>query len=555
MLRIRLLARAVLIAAGVLLCTQSLAAQKQASPEKRVKQAEARLKALIKEGEDRPSVYEARLELVKALAGLESCDANERIESELGAVAGWLDRTQIPVRVSPQLVHNEIGRAAQTRAACTDDPALHASHHEAALRAFSRATELAHAHNDALTEAIAAYNAAHSAEALGDLPRAIALLERACAIDLEHALHDNYREDYATLVRLRDARNGTITAPEKVEAQLASLQTETVRFAFKPVHGDRQRYHSEMSKVALVDGERHERKLEVRYAGTVAVQGEVVTISMIPDETQVAGRPAKAVAAETGELSAEDLVARLLAQPLSFSVKTDGEYIGATGLEELRRTVLARVDAAFDASTAAAQREQARQLIERVLSDAVVNQQIATEWTMAVGWWIDAELELGSWYSLDVQAPQALQPGATLAYQYLFKVNRRIPCGSWDTKRGCVELIIEGRPDRRQLAQYLYAFMESVIGSLPRKQAKWFKARLEEDVELLERHVLIVDPGTLKTHHQLRSKTTYIAATERGGQPRISLETTRSDLQVAAERGKKRDRKPANTARTSRQSG
>jgi len=549
MMRIPALFAAAFVTCCVLPDTAA-ASEKKPAPEKVVRQAEAQLKRLLKDGEDRPSVYAARFELVRALRDLNSCETNERIERELAAVAAWVERSEIPVRLSPQLVYNEVGRAARARAGCTDDPALQKSHHQAAVSAFTRASAAARRDHDALNEAITLFNAAQSTDALGDIPGAIELMESACAIDREHALHDNYREDYATLVRLKDAKSGTVTPPEDVERHLASLSREKVRFSFKPVHGDQQRYRSEMRQVEVAEGRRQERRLEAQYSGAVAVQGDIVTISLRPDESKVGGRPAKAIAATSGELTPEDLVARLLAQPLSYTVKTSGEFVGATGLEEVRRVVLEQVDKAFDASTATAQRDRARQLVEQLLSDAVINQQIASEWTMAVGWWIGAELDLGDWYTLDVDAPQALLPDKTLRYRYVFKVNRRAPCGQWDTKKSCVELIIEGTPDREQLADYLYAFMARVAGPQPRRQAKWFRERLGEDVQLVERSVLIVEPDTLKTHHQLRAKTTYVAAAERGGHPRIELQTTQSDLQGPAMNAK-RSRQPASTVRAS----
>jgi tetratricopeptide (TPR) repeat protein len=522
------------VLAACVLCVESTAAEKQLAPDKAVKQAEAKLARLMKEGDDRPSVYEARLELIRALRGLESCDTNQRVDAELAAITAWLDRTAVPVRLSPQLVYNELGRAAQARAACSDDPTVVTRAHETAIQAFLRASAVARADHDALNEAITLFNASRSAEALEDLPRAIELMERACAVDREYGLNDNYREDYVALVRLKDARSGSTTSPDAVERHLATLTQDKVSFAFKPQHGEQQRYRSEMRHIEQTNGQRNERRVDMEYSGLVAVQGDLVTVTLRPQDSKVSGRPAAAAVAAAGaDLTPDELVARLLAQPLSYTVKTTGEFVGATGLDELRRVVLGQVDKAFAAEAAAPQREKARQLIEQLLSDSVINQQIASEWTMAVGWWIGAELDLGDWYTLDVDAPQPLQPGATLRHKYTFKVNRRLACSPADKRRSCVELVIEGNPEREQLADYLYAFITRTVGPLPRKQAKWFRERLREDVQVTERHVLVVDPATLRTHRQLRSKTTYIAAAERGGHPRLKLETTMSELQPA----------------------
>jgi tetratricopeptide (TPR) repeat protein len=509
------------------------ASSKPVPSAKAVKQAESKLKKLLKEGEDRPSVYAARVDLVAALRSLDSCDELGRIDRELELIIAWVERSAIPVRLSPQLVYNEAGRTAQAHASCAEDEAQQKSWHEKALSAFARAREAAKKDYDPLNEAITLYNASQSAEALGDLPRALALMEEACAIDREFALDDNYREDYPELVRLRDEKNGTETPPEAIEQHLAALAEDKVRFTYKPTHGERQSYRSELHELSVSGAQRHERKVELQYASLISVKDDLVTVAMQPGESKVDGRDAKVVAAEAqpGDLTAERLVARLLAQPLSFTVKTNGEFVGAAGLDEMRRTVLASVDEAFAGAPPSDQRDLARKLVEQLLSDGVINQQIATEWTMAVGWWIDAELDIGDWYSLVVDAPQAATTGTALKFNYVFKVNRRIACGPTDAKKACVELIIEGTPDREQFADYLIGFMTQLADPQPRKQTRWFRARLAEDVELVERHVLVVDPATLKTYKQIRTKKTFVSGADRDTPPKIELQTTRAELQ------------------------
>lgn len=503
-------------------------------PAKAVKAAESTLEDLTKDGEDRPSVYEARIGLVQALRALGSCDTRERIDRELQTVTAWIERTEVPVRLSPQLVYNELGRVAQIHADCTNDESQQKSQHEAALRAFTLARQAAKQNFDAMNEAVVLYNAAQSAEALGDLPQAIAFMEEACAIDLEYALYDNYQEDYVELVRMRDARSGAETPPESVEQHLASVAREKVRFSFKPAHGDQQRYRSEMRQLTLANGQRQEHKLEMQYTGVVALKDDLVTVTIQPGESKVNGRDAKLVAAESANPTPEDLVARLLGRPFSYSVKTNGEFVGATGLDEARRIVLTEIDKAFAAPAASEQRERARKLTEQLLSDAVINQQIASEWNIAVAWWVDAELDLGDWYSSDVDAPQAVLEGSTLKYTYTFKVNRRLACEPSDGKKSCVELIMEGSPDREQFADHLIKMMTRLGSQQSRKQIRSFRERIAQDLHLVERNVLVVDPTTLKTYRHLKTKTTYMPTGEPNGHPKIELRTALAELQIPA---------------------
>lgn len=505
---------------------------KTVPPAKAVKAAESKLKALIKEGEDRPSVYEARLELVQALRALGTCDTQERMDRELQILSGWLGRSEVPVRLKPQIIHNELGLAAQISADCAEDESEQKARHEAALRAFTLAREAAKQNFDAMNEAVTLYNASRSAQSLGDLPRAIAFLEEACAIDLEYALYDNYAEDYAELVRMKDALAGAQTPSESVDQHLAAIARDKVRFSFKPVHGEQQRYRSETRQLTLANGQRQEQKLEMQYTGAVTIKDDLVTVTVQPGESKVNGRDAKLVAAESSSRTPEDLAAQLLGRPISYSVKTNGEFVGATGLDEIRRIVLAEIDKAFAAADASENRERARKLIDQVLSEAVINQQIASEWNTTVGWWIDAELDLGDWYALDVDAPQAVLEGGTLKYAYTFKVNRRVACEPADNKKSCVELILEGSPDREQYADYLVEMVNRLAGKQPRKQMRAFRERVAQDLHLVEHNLLVVEPTTLKTYKHLQTKTTYMPAAESNGQPKIELETMFSELQI-----------------------
>ena len=519
------------------------AAANPTSPAKMVKAAESKLKRLLKEGDDRPSVYEARFELVQALRALDSCDVKQQIDGELQSVTAWLERTEVPVRLTRQHVYNEVGRVAQSFAQCAQDEAGQRALHENALQAFARARAAAKSDYDAMNEAVVLYNAAQSAEAIDDLPRAIALMEEAVAIDREYALYDNYKEDYVELVRMRDAHSGVETPPESVQQHLDSLERDKVRFTFKPAHGDQQRYKSSLRQLTVTNGQRREHNLEMQYAVAVSLKDDLVTMTMQPGESRINGRDAKAVANGTSGASPEELVARLLNQPFSYVVKSSGEFVGATGLDESRRLVLQTIDQTLSGPNAAEQRDHARKLIEQVLSDAVINQQIASEWNMSTGWWVDAELDLGDWYSSEIDAPQAVLANETLKYTYTFKVNRRLSCGPTDAKKSCVELILETSPDREQFADHLVAMMRKLGSGQSRKELKSLRERTAQDLHMVERNIVVLDPNTLKTYKQLKTKVTYMPSSG-GGQPKLELRTAMAELEQPA-----RNTKPA-TAQT-----
>lgn len=553
MVSVRAAIATVLLTAAVVVAPAATASTKPVPPAKAVKQAEAKLKRLLKEGDDRPSVYAARFELAQALRSLDTCDVLDRVQNELSTVAAWSERTGVPVRLDPADVYNELGRTAHAQASCTEDEAQARSHYQNAQNYFARARNAAKQSQDALNEAVILYNAAQSVEAMGDLPRAIAMMEEVCAIDREYALDDNYREDYPELVRMKDAYTETQTAPEAVEQHLAALTEDKVRFSFKPQHGEKLAYRSQMHDLTVSGTDRTEKQMELHYSTTVNVAGDLVTFAMQPGESRIDGKDAKAVAAaaRAGELSPEGLIASLLAQPLSFSARTSGEFVGATGLEEIRRLVLTKLDETFP-TAGAEQRDRVRQMIEQLLSDAVINQQIGDEWTKTVSWWIDAELDIGDWYTLDVDAPQAVMPDSTLKYTYRFKVNRRLACAPADAKKSCVELILENGPDREQFADYLIAFTTQMAGKQPRKQVRWYRARLVEDLELRERNVIVVDPATLKTYRQQRIKVTYMPAPEKGAPAKIQMESGTDELQAPAPQKKQIPAKPPRNASAKR---
>jgi hypothetical protein len=107
-----------------------------------------------------------------------------------------------------------------------------------------------------------------------------------------------------------------------------------------------------------------------------------------------------------------------------------------------------------------------------------------------------------------------------------------VACEPAHSKKSCVELILEGSPDREQYADYLLEMVTRLAGKQPRKQMRAFRERVAEDLYLVERNVLVVEPGTLKTYKHLKTKTTYMPSAESNGQPKIELETMLSELQI-----------------------
>ncbi len=122
------------------------------------------------------------------------------------------------------------------------------------------------------------------------------------------------------------------------------------------------------------------------------------------------------------------------------------------------RPVLSRVYEEAGVPEAQAQRAVA-------LAEAQARAEAHELWNLGVGFWIDAELELGEPYVMPGEAELPLLPGVRAAQSIEFRVRRRVPCAAGERAARCVEVLLRSTPDRDALRRSARAIEARLVGT------------------------------------------------------------------------------------------
>lgn len=134
-----------------------------------------------------------------------------------------------------------------------------------------------------------------------------------------------------------------------------------------------------------------------------------------------------------------------------------GEFQELENADALR-PVLARVYDEAGIPEAQAQRAV-------TLAEAGARAEAEELWNLSVGFWIDAELELGEPYVMGGEAELPLLPGARAAQSIEFLVRRRVPCAAGERAARCVEVLLRATPDREALRRSARAIEARLLGA------------------------------------------------------------------------------------------
>ena len=146
-------------------------------------------------------------------------------------------------------------------------------------------------------------------------------------------------------------------------------------------------------------------------------------------------------------------------------VGPDGSWLGFEGagnqiervqalLDEQRSATLAKWEGKpeIDAFRTVYEQITAPQLAQQLEAGAREN------WNNEVGFWIGAELEVGSDYEIRNEVPHPMDPqGATYEVVTTFQIEGRVPCHGKDKQRGCVSIRRTSAADRAALAEIVEA--------------------------------------------------------------------------------------------------
>jgi hypothetical protein len=192
---------------------------------------------------------------------------------------------------------------------------------------------------------------------------------------------------------------------------------------------------------------------------------------------------------------------------------------------EALRPVLARVYEEAGVPEAQAQRAVA-------LAEAGARAEAEELWNLGVGFWIDAELELGEPYVMPGEAELPLLPGVRAGQSIEFQVRRRVPCGAGDRGPRCVEVLLRATPDRDALRRSARAIEARLVGAgagarhapqrLPEhaerpeiEEAAAVEPALPEELTAESELVLVTDPATLLPRRMVWTRSVRLGGADR----------------------------------------
>jgi len=168
-------------------------------------------------------------------------------------------------------------------------------------------------------------------------------------------------------------------------------------------------------------------------------------------------------------------------------VGADGAFVGLENGDALR-PVLQRIYEAAGLSEA-----EAEGAIERV--EAAMVEEARKGWNLAVGFWIDAELDFGRAWEQEIEAPYWILPALAVKNRVRMEARRRVPCSASERRARCVELTLHSEPDRAALPALTRAIVAKLAG-----EGKALPSGQVQEVGVATDLTLVTEPATLVPH-------------------------------------------------------
>ncbi|WP_242392592.1 hypothetical protein [Anaeromyxobacter oryzisoli] len=199
-------------------------------------------------------------------------------------------------------------------------------------------------------------------------------------------------------------------------------------------------------------------------------------------------------------------------------IRSDGAFDGLEGAEATR-PVLARLLAAKLPPDQA----------ERAVAAALAAMRAESEelWNLAVGFWIDAELELAAPYEMQSEGELPLLPGLRATTTIEFQARRRVPCDAAERAPRCVEVTLREVPEAAAVARARQAIAARLLGPDAPPDAL-------EDAVLESELFLVTDPATLLPHRLVWTKSLRAGGGERGAPALELVERSEYDYRYGA---------------------
>jgi hypothetical protein len=212
------------------------------------------------------------------------------------------------------------------------------------------------------------------------------------------------------------------------------------------------------------------------------------------------------------------LYSRLGSVTPNYVVSPSGELIRVEGVEEMRDRMREALQPLVDSLPE--QGAALNGMIQQLTSGDYLFNQLSEQWNLMVGFWIDAELELGAVYEFEDQAPSPLIPTELIPFVFQFSAAERVPCSDVHAPDSCVRFEFRSVPDPDIVAELIKGWLEQ-LGAVGADAA----------IDSLEQEntvSLIAEAGTLLPHRWEMSRSFSMTGKEDGD----PTEATRSDKSV-----------------------
>ncbi|HEX6307694.1 MAG TPA: hypothetical protein VFZ69_05860 [Longimicrobiales bacterium] len=196
-----------------------------------------------------------------------------------------------------------------------------------------------------------------------------------------------------------------------------------------------------------------------------------------------------------------------------FVVDTGGEFVRIHDIEAIRAGLDSMLAELIGAGADAA---EMREAMAAMLSEEALTGLAAEEWNAVVGMWIDADLELGTVYQLEDEAPLPILPGVVVPMISELTVQARTSCVEGGSDSSCVELHYVSFPEPAAVKAAIARFLEGVP-QMPGMQPFAF-----EDLEVENEIIIVTEPATLRPHRMQITKALSGAVTAGGERSEVS---------------------------------
>jgi hypothetical protein len=314
---------------------------------------------------------------------------------------------------------------------------------------------------------------------------------------------------------------GTVAAavatllPHALDAQQSRPDKVLLRFGW-PV-GMSARVHQDFSRIQSRSGRRDSTHVVTSYRLRVAAhpKGRLIQADSFQlVAPSVTGQP----------VGTEQLMARLGSFLPSYTVTTDGEFVGIEGLAQMK-SALDSLFAPMLAELANAP-AAARQLMVAATSEQALTAAAAQEWNILAGTWVGADWEVGEVYTTSSDEAVPILSGVTVKMSYEFSAAERVACpGAADSAvRRCVRLEMRSEPDSAAMRNVISEVLSKVAPEARAQVAAFGRMRTENAV------TLIADPRDLRPYRFELVKSIAIATEATASGPAESA--TRVDRRV-----------------------